>query len=146
FAPERGRSNAPRVVRPVEGDFLAEVRVGFDAFPSRPEGFEKGLFPTDKAHPLNTSASCGAGFLLAQDAGLFLKNVQCWSIGAGERSEGLVVHTRQEEATELWAEPGRPAVYLRIERLGPHLFAASSPDGERWSYRSALTAAFPDVL
>src|SRR5262249_27810057 len=130
----------------IQGDFFAQVRVGFEALPARAEGFEKGLFPAEMSHPLNATASSSAGFLLTRDAGLFLKSVRSWSLGAGEPVEGLVVHTRLDAESQLRVERGRPAVYLRIERLGPHLFAACSPDGERWSYYPALTGTLPNVL
>ena len=53
---EQNRMNAPRVLRPIEGDFIAQVRVAGD-FP----GASKSVVPTRQAFH-------GAGLLLWQDA------------------------------------------------------------------------------
>ena len=146
---DRGRSNGPRIVREVEGDFLVQVK----AFPAIPEiaagAFEKDLFAAEeKGNVLNAAAFHGAGILVKQDDKNFVKVMQGAVDDDGSR-RFLFWQTRVDGVVKhgMTLLPGNaPFPYLRVQRVGPHLFASGSPDGERWGYYSAITGEFDDVL
>lgn len=138
FVPEQQRGNAPRVVRKVDGDFLAQVRV--DVHPSP----NLGVAPVGELFPKAPPIVRGAGLLIRQDASNFVKILSSQS--DKRTPAGFVVHWRRETGSRIATQPGIASQFLRVERIGPHLYPASSSDGERWTYLPAVTAEFPPTL
>jgi RNA polymerase sigma factor (sigma-70 family) len=147
---DRGRPNAPRVVRKVEGDFLVQVKVSPTVPPADPAAFERNLFPEPgQADSLNSSAFYGAGILVAQDGDNSLQFEEGSVLREGGPRQYLALHTRSGGTArhgEAMPPGDGPFRHLRVERIGPHLFPACSPDGERWRYFPAVTRELPEVL
>jgi regulation of enolase protein 1 (concanavalin A-like superfamily) len=117
--------NAPRVLRAVEGDFIAQVRVSADY----PAG-ATSLVPTRR--PFH-----GAGLLVWQDGKTYVRLERAELVFEGKnynygsfelRKDGEFV--RQASAEELPLE-GR-ATYLRVERRGGTVYGSASADGAEW--------------
>jgi hypothetical protein len=131
---ERGRVNAPRLLRDVEGDFVAQVRVSGISRPS-----------TDSTSP-ETRSVVSAGLLALADDRTFI------SLERGTQWEGEVCTyeflrqarvERESDRLEVCAYRGTPPdnegrVYLRMERRGNKVTASVSPDGKKWKEIEAL--------
>jgi serine/threonine protein kinase len=124
---ERGKMNAPRILRPVEGDFIVQVHVS---------GTFSPLEPVQRI----TVAYHGAGLLLMQDEGTYVRLERaCYATAAGRvvyvsseiRLGGQMVthlsptHHPLSEGVD---------VALRLERIGDRILSAFCPDGGRWVY------------
>jgi regulation of enolase protein 1 (concanavalin A-like superfamily) len=119
---QNGDLSSPRILRPVNGDFVATVRVA-------------GTFhPGGKSQSASYLPYDGAGLLLWQDSNNYLRferaaimsdgtlrpymNYERWQGGSQVSSRGTPY-------------PDEPVV-LRIERKGNQILASFSPDGKRW--------------
>ena len=133
------RQNAPRVIRDVRGDFQVQVKVA--ALAGHKGAFQRNLFLEGPAGFLNTSAFHGAGLVVMEDADNFFKLEQ--GVTGDEQKHYLAWQTRIEGVSDhgsLMHPKNVRFNYLRIQRLGPHLWFAGSPDGERWKYFPIITA------
>jgi hypothetical protein len=120
--------NAPRLLRAVEGDFRAEVRVSGSFAP--PQGAR-----THTSGGLLVEAGDERGSLLRVECGAENERVD------GGPFTGLQFFDRKttwEEniagpGSEGWHLPKRPkAAFLRLERRGDEVTGAASADGKRW--------------
>lgn len=120
---ELGLMNAPRVVRDVDGDFIAQVKVVGKVNPQGPS-----TIPVRP--PFN-----GAGLFLAGNNGDFVRLERA----AFERDGKVLTYLNYEQrdgdehrnygGVQL---PNRDA-YLRVERRGDELLSSVSLDGIRWT-------------
>jgi RNA polymerase sigma factor (sigma-70 family) len=142
-------SKAPRVVRKVHGDFMVQVKVA-PGEPSNPGTFEAGLFPdAAEGELLNASSFAGAGIVILNNDQGFFKLGHGSVFHEQDRHKYLAWHTGSEGAAKLSATayPARKQInYVRVQRFGPHLFAAVSGDAERWIYLPPVTEELGDVL
>jgi RNA polymerase sigma factor (sigma-70 family) len=138
---EQNRMNAPRILRDVEGDFIAQVKVS-GHFPQR----AKSLVPT--RGPFH-----GAGLLLLKDDRTYLRL---------ERAEvafedGNVAYVNWEyrkdgdfarygHAGDLPMKGPPDALWLRLERRGGTLYGSVSADGNRWTALEPIAARLPSRL
>jgi RNA polymerase sigma factor (sigma-70 family) len=136
---EQNRMNAPRVLRPVEGDFIAQVRVAGD-FP----GGSKSVVATRHAFH-------GAGLLVWQDANTYIRlerglvtsddqniNYASWELRKGGE------FARIGNSGDLILQDA--AVWLRIERLGNKILGSVSTDGTSWTTLEPITVDMPKKL
>lgn len=133
---ELGLLNAPRTLRPVQGDFESRVRAG---------GTEQVTGrPTVKTY----SAYHGVGMLLWQDEKNYIRLEIATDIQRGKqrpyanfeyREAGKLVSSRGQAA-----DPG-PAM-LRLDRSGTDFTASFSADGIRWVYFPVLKTTLADKL
>jgi regulation of enolase protein 1 (concanavalin A-like superfamily) len=136
----RKRTNAPRVVKEVQGDFVATVKVTADWNPG-------GKLPGASTLPYN-----GAGLLLFISDTHFLRLERNVFVGAN----GLVCFT-----TPLYYAQGRLAnqamstqgafyqgrsTWLKMERAGARLTTAISHDGQVWIETATLTGNLPESV
>lgn len=127
LAAELHTVNAPRVVRPVKGDFTVQVKI-------------EGRFAPGDASTLGGRAGYnGAGIVLMSDA----RNVVCLARAVFHhqgaqatpyanfemRSNGNLV--RMGLSGDL-PVPASGPVYLRLERRGQRILGAVSKDGSKW--------------
>ena len=116
---ERGNMSAPRLLRDIEGDFTAQVRVSGDY--SVPDG---------------TSPFRGAGLLLMADEKNYVRLERVVGALAGGRIHGvweLRRDGRLEPSPNGYPPLSGTATYLRMERRGDKLFGAYSEDGAKWT-------------
>jgi serine/threonine protein kinase/regulation of enolase protein 1 (concanavalin A-like superfamily) len=120
---EIGRLNAPRLLRAVQGDFEADVRV-------------EGVFhPSDRATMKQYAPYHGAGILLWQDANNYLR----LEIAADVHKHRIRRYANYELRKDGTLAASRgikiedASTYLRLERRGNAFQAAFSPDGVRWT-------------
>jgi regulation of enolase protein 1 (concanavalin A-like superfamily) len=141
-APDKGHGleaegntmNAPRVLREIEGDFIADVKVG---------GTFKPVGPS--ANP-NYFPFLGAGLLLWSDAGNYVRLERA----AIDRNGRLIPYSLFQERRNSELIPPRgglqlpegPAV-LRLERKGDQISARVSVDGTNWRAFPPRTVKFP---
>ena len=129
-----GRTDAPRMVRDVEGDFTAQVRVSGDFHPS-----------TTSSAP-GQDSFLGAGLVLWSDAKTLVRLERAarhkmnrvqdahWEVwGGGQRKPIGLIFTRL----------GGEEAYLRLERRGDKVHASVSEDGTKWSTLDPLDIELP---
>lgn len=130
--PEAGGMNAPRVLRDIEGDFIAQVKVSGKLRPAENQTVER-FFPYQ-----------GAGLLLWQDA----RNYVRLERAAIHRQDGIIQYANFEmrKDGELLGSPSVQLpdedLYLRIERRGDRICGAISPDGDTWHYLKPIPGTF----
>jgi len=128
LSPELASSTAPRVVQPVKGDFVIQVRVD-------------GEFqPGEESTQVGRAAYTGAGLVVFADQRNFV------------RFERATLHRQEDEARpytnfeirvdgelermgaigDLPTEKDKPT-WFRLERKGQQLLGAMSHDGEHWT-------------
>jgi hypothetical protein len=133
---ELGRRNAPRLLRPVRGDFDVVVSV---TGVSRPPG---------RATMKEYAPYHGAGILLWQDEGNYVRLEIAADVHRGKprsyanfelRNGGSLAFSRGLEIKD-------GSTRLRLERRGSEVRAAFGPDGGRWTWFAPLTVDFDDGL
>ncbi len=130
---EAGDMNAPRVLRDVEGDFIAQVKVSGNVMHAGDR--------TSKRY----SAYHGAGLLLWQDQ----RNYVRLERAAISREDGVVhyVNFEMRKDGEHFGSPGFELpdqdFYLRAERRGGRVCGAVSTDGVRWHYLNPIPVNSP---
>lgn len=134
---EKRRFNAPRVLREVEGDFVAYVKVTADWKPG-----EKN--PEANTHPYN-----GAGLLVWGPEGKFLRlERNVWMAGATPLSytaplyyrEGRQVGDAKASREEFYKDR---STWLRVEREGEKVVTSISHDGRTWTKTGELETKLP---
>jgi squalene-hopene/tetraprenyl-beta-curcumene cyclase len=129
---EVGQVNAPRVLRDVEGDFVAEVKVEGKFEPggkcTRPGGF-----------PYN-----GAGLLLWNDQNNYLRLERAAILRDGK----LIPYVNFEERSNRRPSGGGASipnepVSLRLARRGSEITASVSTDGRSWHQLKTFTVRYP---
>jgi regulation of enolase protein 1 (concanavalin A-like superfamily) len=120
-----------RVMREVEGDFTAVVKVAGNF---RPEGPDRPAPPTN-----------GAGLMLWLSPGHFIRLERRNTRKGEEVLTSLVLERRSNGRVQsLSATPVEPGdLYLRFERQGQQLLAASSADGVMWTQQKPVENAWP---
>jgi regulation of enolase protein 1 (concanavalin A-like superfamily) len=129
---EVGDVNAPRILRPIDGDFIAQVKVS---------GNVRHAGGRTSDHYL---AYHGGGLLLWQDDRNYLRLERA----AVNDPDGAVIHYANFELREdgqrvdteqsAMEIPDRDT-YLRLERRGGRVFASTSEDGVQWHAFQPLT-------
>jgi regulation of enolase protein 1 (concanavalin A-like superfamily) len=134
--PDSGKLNSPRVMRAVEGDFVATVKVTGDFQPN-------GKTTAPKSVPFN-----GAGLLVWSDSDNYIRLER----GALLRKDKISTTVAFEEreggyrgAVHNDAAPVGP-VYLRMERKGSRISGAISPDGTTWKKLKPIDTVWPAKL
>jgi len=139
LAVERGLMNSPRLLRDVEGDFVARVRVG-------------GTFA-----PSATSTSTvripfvGAGLVLMAGEKTYVRLERAAMRWTGKVKTYANWELRQDGT---WVLAGDASVcpledkdtYLRLERRGDQLLAAVSHDSDKWTELKPLEVKLPAKL
>ena len=118
-----GKFNAPRVLRPVEGDFVSIVQVDGTFTPG-------GKSTKEKTYPLNA-----AGLLLWKDSDNYIFIQRTAMLGKGGKLVGLILF-EEREAGHRGATHNLPVptgtVFLRLERKGGRIMGAVSGNGVEW--------------
>jgi regulation of enolase protein 1 (concanavalin A-like superfamily) len=134
---ELGRMNAPRLLRTVEGDFVAEVRVGGKFVPS--------VASTLRDRPPHL----GAGLVLMADEKTYIRLDRA----ASRRDEVTTYANWELRRDGKWEMPGTAEVllkeshtYLRLERRGDRILGAVSEDGKTWTQMKPLELKLPAKL
>ena len=134
--PDGSILNAPRVVRPVRGDFVFTVKVVGDFQPD-------GTSTTPGKPPYN-----GAGILIWNDSDNFIRLDRYAVVRDGKvigsvlllvRKGGQPGHARGEAF-----EQG--TCYLRVQRKGNVIIGALSTDGSKWTELKPIEASWPATL
>ena len=133
---ERGQVNAPRVLRDVQGDFIAEVRVS-------------GITPPDSASlVLSRRPFRGAGLLLWQDAGNYVRLERAGMVFEGKHLSYASFEARKDRRFVRMGDGSEhpldgEATFLRLERRGGTVLGSVSRDGIRWTTLEPLTVDMP---
>jgi regulation of enolase protein 1 (concanavalin A-like superfamily) len=139
LAIERNLMNSPRLVRDVEGDFVAQVRVGGTFLPSHNSTSNERL------------PFVGAGLLLMADEKTYIRLERATLRLRGEvkmyanwerREDGKWVLAGDASVQPLEDKP----TYLRLERKGDKLLASVSHDTKEWKELNALEVKLPAKL
>jgi Protein of unknown function (DUF1349) len=139
----RRRWNAPRLLRDVEGDFLAEVRVA-GAFRSSEEaptpgdrpGVSAGLLVIDEKRKWHVHVGLGASCQEKGESDLFAEF-------AGVDEEKFIEMNLEEEEEGWPLPPGAKGAVLRLERRGKHFTGSLSADGRTWHAFDRIAVALP---
>jgi regulation of enolase protein 1 (concanavalin A-like superfamily) len=139
LAVERNLMNSPRLLRDVEGDFVAEVRVGGKFTPSLGS-------TTNERLPF-----VGAGLVLMAGEKTYVRLER-----AVLRLNGVVKTYVNWELRQdgKWVLAGEAAVlplkgqqtYLRLQRKGDKVLGFASEDGKKWTELKALELKLPAKL
>jgi regulation of enolase protein 1 (concanavalin A-like superfamily) len=133
---EIGRTNAPRMLRDIEGDFEVSVRV---AGASRPGGK-----PTTTVY----APYHGAGLLIWQDQENYVRLEIAADLHHGKPRRYVNFEYRKHGAlaTSSGIMITDGSNHLRLKRGGTEIYASFGPDGARWTSFSPLTAKLNDRL
>jgi regulation of enolase protein 1 (concanavalin A-like superfamily) len=138
---ERNQMNAPRVIREVEGDFVAQVKV-VGQFPRGAEALVEGRRPYHSA-----------GFFLAKDDRSYIRFEKAEMVVgadnmtfAGFELRDGGVPRRMANGLESPLDPRHDHVFLRLEREGGKITAAVSADGVEWKPLAPMTVDWPAKL
>jgi regulation of enolase protein 1 (concanavalin A-like superfamily) len=139
LAIERGQVNAPRVVREVYGDFIAQVKVS-------------GAFPTGAVRVIERGKPFhGAGLLLWQDEQNYIRLERTEmaygprntsGVGFEKRTGGKFQRLGPQRALNL--DDGQAPTYLKLQRQGDEVRAAASTDGAVWVDFKPMTVDLPE--
>jgi S1-C subfamily serine protease/regulation of enolase protein 1 (concanavalin A-like superfamily) len=134
--PDTGKLNSPRVVRSVEGDFVATVMVTGDFQPGGKSTNPRGI-------PYN-----GAGLLVWSDSDNFIRLERGAILRAGRRGSYVAFEEREggyrgAVHNEVFTAG---ACYLRLERKGSRILGAVSTDGMRWKQLQPIDTVWPAKL
>jgi Trypsin-like peptidase domain/Protein of unknown function (DUF1349) len=130
---EIGQSNAPRIVREVEGDFVAQVKVCGEFQPEAPATRE-GVLPFN-----------GAGLRLWFDSDHCLR-IERGAVRRNGRIGALLLFERHELGRPVgrnnaFLEEGD--VYLKLERRGRQVNVYYGTDGEQWAEARPMQIEWP---
>jgi regulation of enolase protein 1 (concanavalin A-like superfamily) len=137
---ERGKMNAPRVLRAADGDFIAQVRVSVDfpegataAVPNKPPVLVAGLvlFVDDGTYVRLERAS-----VEARDERLNYVN---WEVRKDRE------WTRHGSSQEAKVEPSEH-LWLRLERRGERLLGYHSADAVQWQALPPIELKLPPAV
>lgn len=138
---ERNQMNAPRVVREIQGDFVAQVKV-VGHFPRGAEAKVEGRRPYHSA-----------GFFLAKDDKSYIRLEKAeMVVGAdnmtfvGFELRDGGVPKRMANGLESPLDPKLEQVFLRLERVGQTITASVSEDGLKWKQLQPMTVDWPAKL
>jgi regulation of enolase protein 1 (concanavalin A-like superfamily) len=134
--PDSGKLNAPRVVRAVEGDFVATVKVTGDFRPGGKSTNPRGV-------PYN-----GAGLLVWSDADNFIRLERAAILRAGRVGSYVAFEEREggyRGAVHNAAFTPGPC-YLRLERKGSRILGAVSTDWSGWKQVRPIDTIWPARL
>lgn len=132
LAPKRGRFNAPRLLREIDGDFIMQVRVCASFLPSSKSSVDGEdprvaaglvLIPADK-------------HCIRLEYGAYRRKGEQDSVPSF-RMRGEQIWNVEEGGWELpWKQQIRKGkeerIYLRLDRRGNAIYRFLSPDGEKW--------------
>jgi regulation of enolase protein 1 (concanavalin A-like superfamily) len=136
LADKAGKSNAPRVLREVEGDFRVQVKVCGSLQP-RAKGSIPGRLPFQ-----------AAGLLVWGDQDNFLRLVRTGQVRKGNVESIAAFRLRAQgkpNGGKVLAIPDADA-YLRLERKGDQVLGSYSPDGRQWTPLGTLPVSFPSKV
>jgi regulation of enolase protein 1 (concanavalin A-like superfamily) len=136
--PDSGKLNAPRVMRPVEGDFSVTVKVTGDFQPGG-----KSTNPHPKSLPYN-----GAGILIWSDADNFIRLERGAVLRGGKVGTFVAFEEREGGYRGAVHNQAFPAgeCYLRLERKGSRIHGAISSDGSTWKRLQPIDTVWPAKL
>ena len=133
-----GKTNAARVVRIIEGDFVATVKVA--------GSFQPGPLRTGpKSVPYN-----GGGLLAWSDDGNYIR-LERGSMHRNGRTLGLIIFESREHGTRAAVHnkgglDPRVDRWLRLERHGNVFSGSVSPDGRDWTALEPIEVEWPARL
>lgn len=136
---ERNLMNAPRLLRDVEGDFVAQVRVS-------------GTFqPSEKSTTHAELPIVGAGLVLLKDEKTYIRLERAAVYFRGQVKSYTSWELRENGK---WMLAGNTtmqpledkAAYLRLERRGDKLLGSVSQDGKEWKEVKPLEVKLPARL
>jgi regulation of enolase protein 1 (concanavalin A-like superfamily) len=131
-----GKSNAPRILREVEGDFVVQVKVCGEFQPEAPSTRE-GVLPFN-----------GAGLRLGLDADHCLR-IERGAVRRNGRIGALLLFERHEMGRPIgrqnaFLEEGD--VYLKVERRGGRVNVYYGTDGDQWAEARPMQVEWPARL
>jgi regulation of enolase protein 1 (concanavalin A-like superfamily) len=131
-----GKFNAPRVLRPVDGDFVSIVRVDGSFTPG-------GKSTKEKTFPLNAG-----GLVLWKDAENYIFIQRTAMLGKGNKINSMIMFEEREAGHRgaMHNQGGIPnsAVFLRLERKGGRITGAFSDNGVQWKALKAMDTTWAD--
>ncbi len=132
---EANKINAPRVMREVEGDFVATVKLVSKLGPAG-ECTRQGGFPYN-----------GAGLLLWKSEGRYVRLERAAILRDGSIVQYILFEERQgREPTSRGSSVPDGPMLLRISRKGNEVVAAASMNGEVWHEMGRVTDDYPYKL
>jgi Protein of unknown function (DUF1349) len=139
----RRRWNAPRLLRDVEGDFLAEVRVA-GAFRASEKAAERGMRPGVSAVLLVIDEKRKEHLHVGLGGSRTDRGERClFAEFMGVDAEKFFVMNLSEDEKEWPLPAGAKGAVLRLERQGKHFTGSLSADGKTWRPFERIAVALP---
>jgi regulation of enolase protein 1 (concanavalin A-like superfamily) len=136
---ERGQMNAARVLREVQGDFVAQVKVS-------------GTYPSNTTSQVRgRRAFQGAGLVLWADAHTYVRLERAQLVVAQQNMTYASFELRRNGALEIsgsadqYPLQGKDTI-LKLERHADTLSAAVSPDGVTWTKLKPMNVELPATV
>jgi RNA polymerase sigma factor (sigma-70 family) len=136
---EQKRMNAPRVLRPVEGDFIVQVKVS-------------GTYPVGGKSLVGTRRPFhGAGLLLWKDANNYARLERAQVMFDGQAGSYANWELRKDGDFARMGGAGEldlkdAATWLRVERQGNTLYGSVSANGVQWTTLEPMAVDLPRKL
>jgi RNA polymerase sigma factor (sigma-70 family) len=132
---EQNRMNAPRILRDVTGDFIAQVKVSGE-FPAG----ATSVVPTRRAFQ-------GAGLLLWLDEKTYIRLERAEVNIDGKNVSYANFELRKDadftRGGDTTVQPTEKATYLRLERRGNKVYGSASNDGIQWAALEPIEIDLP---
>jgi len=135
---EQNRMNAPRILRELSGDFIAQVKVTSEM----PKGAESVVGSRRPFH--------GAGLLLWVDEKTYIRLEKAQVVINGETSSYANFELRKDGDFTIGGStdvtPSDKTTYLRLERRGSKVYGAASDDGIQWASLKPMDIELPKTV
>jgi RNA polymerase sigma factor (sigma-70 family) len=135
---EQNRMNAPRVLRDIQGDFIAQVKVSGDY----PKAAESVVGTRRPFH--------GAGMLLFVDDKTYIRLERAQVYTDGEPVPYVNFELRKDgefaRGGDTTVQPTEKGTYLRLERRGGKVYGSASNDGIQWAALEPIEIELPKTI
>ena len=135
---EQNRMNAPRILRDVQGDFIAQVKVSG----KYPAGAESVVATRRPFH--------GAGLLLWVDEKTYVRLEKAQVVADGQTTEYANFELRKDgdftRGGTTDVTPTEKTTYLRLERRGKKVYGSASNDGIQWAALEPIDIELPKMV
>lgn len=136
---ELNRMNAPRVLRPIDGDFVVDLQVNTEFTPGEQTIAQRTAYQ-------------GSGLILMKDDQTYVRLESAVLVRGGRPRFYANFELRVDGSLQRFGTPvdfalnGQGPVWLRLERRGDQILGAVTQEPGKWTYLQSKTTPLPAEL